>query len=190
MDDAFCWWRWLEYSISASLMAMSIGISLGIREQNALASIFMCAVAHSHPRHTRSLTDRARAPRRLHWCTMAFGFLVEYISTPKAFVDEKNHQYPIGPLQFQKFREGRADYGLTDYYRDPRALKIISQDQWTKDRPLYDIMNPDQPVAEERRDFFVGAQRTLNYIRRLVPHVFGWFAMSSAWIIIIVRFST
>ena len=51
-------------------------------------------------------------------------------------------------------------------------------------------MNPDQPVAEERRDFFVGAQRTLNYIRRLVPHVFGWFAMSSAWIIIIVRFST
>lgn len=106
------------------------------------------------------LTQSPRAPSR-------------YISTPKAFVDEKNHQYPIGPLQFQKFREGRADYGVTDYYRDPRALKIISQDQWTKDRPLYDIMNPDQPVAEERRDYFVGAQRTLNYIRRLVPHVFG-----------------
>ena len=103
MDDCFCWWRWAEvrhrtlqpsiesqtasrvapfldqYSISASLMAMSIAISLGIREQNALASIFMCAVAHSNPLHTRLLTDRARAPERLHWCTMAFGFLVESV---------------------------------------------------------------------------------------------------------------
>ena len=164
LDDAFAWWRWLEYSISASLMAMSIAISLGIREQNALASVFM-----------------------LHWCTMAFGFLVEYISTPKAYVDEKNHFYPIGPLQFQKFRDGVDDYGRTDYYRDPRALKLLSQDQWTKDRPLYDIQNPDDPVAKDRQDFFVGAQRTLNYIRRMVPHVFGWFAMSSAWIIMIAH---
>ena len=113
-----------------------------------------------------------------------------YISTPKAFVDEKNHFYPIGPLQFQKFREGQDDYGRTDYYRDPRALKLLSQDQWTKDRPLYDIQNPDQPVAKERQDFFVGAQRTLNYIRRMVPHIFGWFAMSSAWVIMIVRLRT
>jgi len=110
-----------------------------------------------------------------------------YISTPKAFVDEKNHFYPIGPLQFQKFREGLDDYGRTDYYRDPRALKLLSQDQWTKDRPLYDIQNPDQPVAKERQDFFVGAQRTLNYIRRMVPHIFGWFAMSSAWVIMIAH---
>ena len=110
-----------------------------------------------------------------------------YISTPKAFVDETNHFYPIGPLQFEKFRNGEDNYGRTDYYRDPRALKIISQDQWSKDRPLYDIQAPDQPVAKERQDFFVGAQRTLNYVRRMVPHVFGWFAMSSAWIIIIAH---
>ena len=55
MDDAFCYWRWAEYSISASLMALAIALSLGIREQNALAGIFM-----------------------LHWSTMWFGFLVEY----------------------------------------------------------------------------------------------------------------
>lgn len=171
-------------------MGMSIAISLGIREQNALASIFMCAVAHSKPLLTRLLTDHACALRRLHWCTMSLGFLVEYISTPKAFVDETNHFYPIGPYQFEKFRNGEDNYGRTDYYRDPRALKLISQDQWSNDRPLYDINNPDQPIAKERRDFFVGAQRTLNYVRRMVPHVFGWFAMSSAWIIMIVRLRT
>jgi len=55
MDDAFCYWRWAEYSVSASIMALSIAISIGIREQNTLALIFMC-----------------------HWSTMAFGFLTEY----------------------------------------------------------------------------------------------------------------
>ena len=54
MDDAFCYWRWVEYSISASIMSMALGITLGIREQIALASLFM-----------------------LTWCCMWFGFLVE-----------------------------------------------------------------------------------------------------------------
>jgi len=65
MDDAFCYWRWAEYSVSASLMAMAIGITLGIREQNALAAIFMLHWAtmvrldhsntHTHT-HTHVLT--------------------------------------------------------------------------------------------------------------------------------------
>ena len=83
MDDAFCYWRWAEvqctpnptpfpthpiritgqftltplpnqYSVSASLMAMAIGITLGIREQNALAAIFMLhwatMVRPNHPK--------------------------------------------------------------------------------------------------------------------------------------------
>lgn len=51
--DAFCWWRWAEYSVSASIMAMAIAISIGIRDDNTLASIWM-----------------------LHFTTMCFGFLV------------------------------------------------------------------------------------------------------------------
>ena len=164
LDDCFCWWRWLEYSASASLMSISIAITLGIREQNSLAGLFM-----------------------LTWATQAFGFLVEYISTPKAYVDDVTHKFPVGPDQFEKFRQGDADYGKTNYYTDPRALKMISQDQWSQDRPLYDIQNPDQMVAKERRDYFVGAQRTSNYIRRMVPHIFGWFTMSSVWVILIVH---
>ena len=96
MDDAFCWWRWAEargtppqppspspgsnhwpihttplpnqYSVSASLMAMAIGITLGIREQNALAAIFM-----------------------LHWATMAFGFLVESVHAHRIRVCARSH---------------------------------------------------------------------------------------------------
>jgi len=54
-----------QYSVSASLMAMAIGITLGIREQNALAAIFMLHWAtmvrldhsntHAHT-HTHVLT--------------------------------------------------------------------------------------------------------------------------------------
>ena len=36
----------------------------------------------------------------------------------------------MGPYQLQKFAEGAADYGLTDYYRDPNALKLIDQTEW------------------------------------------------------------
>ena len=54
-----------------------------------------------------------------------------YISTPKAYADEENHKYGVGPYQLKKF----ADPGKTDYYRDPNALKLISQTEWTV-RPL------------------------------------------------------
>jgi len=128
-------------------MAMALGITLGIREQIALASIFM-----------------------LTWCCQAFGFLVEYISVPKAYADTVNHKYPVGPLQMKKFANpSNNDYGKTDYYNDPHALKLISQTEWDLDRPLYDVANENQPVAVQRVGFFVRAQRTRNYVRCDVP---------------------
>ena len=165
MDDAFLWWRWAEYSISASIMAMALGIVLGIREQNTLASLFM-----------------------LTWATQTYGFLTEYISTPKAYMDEENHKYPVGPLQLKKFSDPSNDeYGKTDYYHDPNALKLISQTEWSSDRPLYDIKNPMQQIGIERIDWFVRAQRTRNWVRRMVPHIFGWFTMTSVWFILVVQ---
>ena len=107
LDDAFAYWRWAEYSISASLMAMGMAITLGIREQYALAGIFM-----------------------LTWATQTYGFLTEYISTPKAYVDKQNYKYPVGPYQLKKFAEGANDYGITNYYEDPNALKLIDQTEW------------------------------------------------------------
>ena len=163
LDDGFSYWRWAEYSISASIMAMAMGITLGIREQYALAGIFM-----------------------LTWATQSYGFLTEYISTPKAYVDKNNYKYPVGPYQLKKFAEGASDYGVTDYYRDPNALKLISQTEWEADRPMYDIKNAP-PVPNGQVYAHVRSQRTANWLRRMVPHVFGWFTMSSVWFILVVQ---
>ena len=138
---------------------MALGITLGIREQYALSGLFM-----------------------LTWCCMGFGFLVEYVGTPKAMVDTANHKYPVGPLQLRRFSDpSNNEYGKTDYYNDPTALKLISQTDWDADRPLYDVMNDDVPIAPQRVGWFIRAQRTRNYIRRMVPHILGWFPMTSVW---------
>ena len=58
------------------------------------------------------------------------------------------------------------------------------------DRPLYDVANQNQPVAAQRVGYFVRAQRTRNYIRRMVPHIFGWFPMTAVWFILINQLQT
>ena len=77
MDDAFCWWRWLEYSGSCSLMGMLIAVTLGIREQNTLACLFM-----------------------LLWVTQWLGFFNELYSRPVIQVDKTNYQWPVGRLGY------------------------------------------------------------------------------------------
>jgi hypothetical protein len=146
-------------------MAMAIAISIGLREQSILALIWMC-----------------------HWSTMAFGFLVEYISVPKAMVDTTSYKYPIGPTQFKEFHKkgrlhptvnGKYKNGNTDYRSDNRALKLISQDQWELERPVYDINDTAKSLGVTS-DYFIEAQRTNNYIRyehsRLPPSAFFLFS--------------
>ena len=118
---------------------------------------------------------------------MVLGFLTEYISTPKALVDTTVHYRPVGPYEFALWRAGKdLPTPIERYRNDPTALKIISQDQWTLDRPLYDIKATNTVVGAES-DYFVQAQRRQNFFRRMVPHVFGWFTMMAAWVIIIVH---
>ena len=119
-------------------MAMALGIVLGIREQNTLASLFM-----------------------LTFATQTYGFLTELYSRPKAYVDEENHAHA--------------------------ALALISQTEWASGRPLHDIQNPQQPVGIERVDYLKRYPRTRSYVRRMVPHIFGWFTMTSVWVILIVQ---
>ena len=103
---------------------MTIAISIGIREQNTLACIFM-----------------------LHWCTMMFGFLVEYISTPKAFPDLNEYKNPVGDQQFHEWRkrDEKNQRFATDYRRDPRALKLISQSEWEARRRASNATAPNRP---------------------------------------------
>lgn len=81
MDDCFCYWRWIEYSASASIMAIAIAIAIGIREQSILAGIFM-----------------------LHWCTMMYGLLTEYVSLPKTRPDRNVYSLPVGAHQFHEWQ--------------------------------------------------------------------------------------
>ena len=55
-----------------------------------------------------------------------------------------------------------------------------------QERPLYDILDTNRVVGVES-DYFVSAQRTNNYIRRMIPHVIGWFPMTAAWVIIVAH---
>ena len=185
-------------------MSMALGITLGIREELALSGLFM-----------------------LTWCCMAFGFLVEYISTPKAYTDTVNHKYPIGPLQMKKFADpNNNEYGKTDYYEDPHALKLISQTEWevrlclsphgdahaphTKPHPCLSRSAtgrsttwPTKPSrwpcsacatlcarSAPATTFGTLALKTNSRLlpqsqnlplRRMVPHIFGWFPMTSVW---------
>mgnify|MGYP001394427224 CR=1 FL=1 len=169
LDDAFAYWRWAEYSVSSGLMAMALSISIGIREQSILALLFMC-----------------------HWCTCAFGFLTEYISTPKVQVDTNDYKYPIGPDQFRRFFSGEDDFAkidADDYIDNPRALKIIDQAHWSKDRPAY--FDNEWALAKNLRlhpRAYVSGQRTRNYVRRMVPHILGWFPCTAAWVVIVTHY--
>jgi hypothetical protein len=84
LDDCFVYWRWIEYSGSASLMGMLLALTLGIREENTLACLFM-----------------------LIWVTnIVGGLLNELYSRPSIEVDVKNYQWAVGKLGFT----GPPDY--------------------------------------------------------------------------------
>lgn len=86
IDKAWCPWRWVEYSLSASLMALLIALSIGLREENTLACVFM-----------------------LHFCTMlSGGLLTEYVSRPRMYpeqgtvpVGKPNELYIIDQLEWE-----------------------------------------------------------------------------------------
>ena len=97
------------------------------------------------------------------------------------------HYRPVGAYEFAIWRAGLPPPGpIARYRNDPQALPLISQDQWTLDRPLYDIQATNTIVGAES-DNFVQAQRRQNFVRRMIPHIFGWFTMMAAWIIIITH---
>lgn len=178
MDDAFCWWRWLEYTGSASVMAMGIAVSLGMREENILASIFL-----------------------LHVCTMVCGFATELWSRPRSYPDGADYQWAAGP--------GKGYKGLVQYSAlkqevqpnndgtstvilkagNPNALKRIAQDEWEGDRPLR-FYDSSAPEGERWKRYIynsglVDLQYFLNFVRRMLPHAFGYIPMGGAWVMMI-----
>ena len=169
--------------------------------------------------------------------------LRRYISTPKAYVDKQNYKYPVGPYQLKKFAEGAAEYGVTNYYEDPNALKLIDQTEWysvsARSHPKHccvrtligdalALAGPSHVRHQggarggraRRGQHLAGllaracaAHGQLAEVhtchpnkfsrplplpsrsqlpphhanRRMVPHVFGWFTMTSVWFILFTQ---
>jgi hypothetical protein len=73
--------RYIEYSASASVMALAIALLVGIREQNNLAFIF-----------------------GLHWTVMMLGLLTEVTSRPRDASEKDGHRYWEGDPQRATYR--------------------------------------------------------------------------------------
>lgn len=164
--------------------AVATAISIGLREQSVLAGLFMCVATllilvtaasllplSSHTRSAQAaLVDYGAhgppppplATRAPRPLAQAFGFLVEYNSRPKY---------------------------LACNPPDPNARVLISQEEWQRDRPVHNTNAPNEIVGAESA-YFAECQRVGNYKRRMIPHALGWFPISAAWTIIIVRIAT
>lgn len=164
--------------------AVATAISIGLREQSVLAGLFMCVATllilvttasllplSSHTRAAQvALVDYGAhgspppplATRAPRPLAQAFGFLVEYNSRPKYLACDPH---------------------------DPNARVLISQEEWQRDRPVHNIDAPNDIVGA-KSGYFAECQWVGNYKRRMIPHALGWFPISAAWTIIIVRIAT
>jgi hypothetical protein len=108
----------------------------------------------------------------LMFVTQLFGFMTELYSRPVLTVDRADYGWAVGRRGF---------IGQPDYADNPNALHLVSQTAWEGDRVLRD---EDGNTVAKSKDF-VGAQRSSNYIRRMLPHVFGYFPFIT-WMVILI----
>lgn len=94
--------RYIEYSASASVMALAIALLVGIREQNNLAFIF-----------------------GLHWTVMMLGLLTEVTSRPRDAREENDHRDWEGDPQRDTLELMHAQTSASDAQRqkDRDALR-------------------------------------------------------------------
>jgi len=148
--------RWIEYSFSASLMAVGIAIISGLREQNSLAGIFF-----------------------LHFSTMCFGLLTELYSRPA--IDPKTGEYDMTRWEGDPVEEetsAAAPLAPQDP-QDSEAAKAL-----TELNNLL-AKNPEMVVsAAKSRGGSRGFRKWTNYCRRMLPHLCGIFPFVAAWVIV------
>lgn len=161
LDDGFAWWRWLHWAVSDGLLVVTIALVMGVREVGILGCFFV-----------------------LVWTCFMLGFVNELYSRPRFKEDLKTYAWPAGPVQANDARE-RAKKRLSSavysvrYGQDPRALKLISQDAWEGDRPLW---NDDGNATKDVE--FVESQRSSNYNRRMLPYALGLAPGVTPWAIL------
>lgn len=164
LDDCFPWWRWIHWSVADALLVCSLALIFGIREIATLGCFFV-----------------------LIWTCYILGFVNELYSRPRFKPDKQLYGWPVGGdkkvISESKVKDNPPLYKV-DYDVDHHALKLISQDAWEGDRPIWD---DDLKVFENSREL-IESQRIDNYFRRMLPHAIGWVPGMTPWVIMSVQY--
>ena len=147
LDSAFSWWRWAEYSISASIMALAIFLLSGVREQNTLVFVFL-----------------------LMWCVQAFGLFTEMYSRPDKRQADGYRGWEGDPIRTEKILTIKAK---RDAWRNRGNGKRVRASSTELESQGLNGPFPLTLAEEECLRAYTNAYFT-NYLRRVVPHILGY----------------
>jgi hypothetical protein len=133
---------------------------------------------------------------------MVCGFATELWSRPRSYPDGEDYAWRAGPtpgysglVRYSKLKKEdqlNSDGTTTTILKagNPNALKRIAQDEWEGDRPLryYDADEKDPTKKWKRYAYdegLVDLQYFFNFVRRMLPHAFGYIPMTGAWVMMI-----
>jgi hypothetical protein len=156
LDDCFPFWRWIDWAFSDGIMVLTLALVLGVREVGLLGCCFV-----------------------LTWICYVMGFVNELYSRPRNKPDLQQYAWAKGPREFSEKGPYTVKYG-----EDDMALKLISQESWEGDRPLWGDGGRLLPGNTE----FIESQRWSNYTRRLLPYALGWIPGMTPWIILAAHY--
>lgn len=203
LDDCFAWWRWVWWSVTDSLTIVLLAMLVGLREQFLLVALGVCTWCcflegfqnelWSRPVYFEDKTNykwrvgNRRDPK--DYGTKEVKYVswdgVTKIKTVPDF--DKRRLAPGAPPPTLRGEEwpskGWGFFGVPDYDNDPMAIRIISEEQWEGDRPLFDYNDPNVPYYDGA-DVYVFAQRFSNYVRRMLPWSVGLLPGTVPWAII------
>jgi hypothetical protein len=178
LDDCFAWWRWLWWSVTDSLTIVLIAMLVGLREQFLLTTLGVCmwtcmvlgfaTELWSRPVYMEDQTDykwrygNRRDPKDYGTKTAQYRTWDGQLKTktvPDFEAPKIALNAPPATLDGKPWPgRGSGFWGVPDYHNDPMAMKIISQEAWEGDRPLFDYNDPNTPYYDSA-DEYVFAQR-------------------------------
>ena len=168
LDNALAYWRWIEYSASASVMTLSLFLISGIREQNNLAMAFILMAT-----------------------TQMFGLLTEIGSRPdkresdgyRGWVGDPVRSDQIVSLQRKELayrnrnyvnrEEGPRNYSYTQTMAKQDALTRYN---WENQR-----LNDQPPPLTYEEKKVLGEYRMAyrrSFVKRMIPHALGIIPVS------------
>ncbi len=165
IDCAFCPWRWIEYTLSASVMFLALQLAIGLREQNALALSFVLMAG-----------------------TMLCGLLTEFVSRPAAREDDGYRGWVGDPVRSEELKAAWAKKQSIDHLNDkvappPRYNPYYEYTPY-QSRRIYMTLYEAKLIQKYQRDYF------RNYCRRMAPHALGIFLYVAPWVVFVNHFYT